>query len=315
MILTVLPLLAMQLVPTPVPTPSAVPTPVSERSVLSDRLDVLAARAKSETGGTLGAVIWDLGTGASVQRNGQMAFPMASVQKLPLAVLTYAAIDSGKLRADQQISLKSSDVVTQISPIAQEYAKGRRVYTVRELLDRMLKDSDNTAADALYRVLGGAADINTSLDALGFDGIVYRTDEAGLIADAKAGRTFMQGGDNAGSPAAIALLLGELAQGSLLTPSSRADLRDTLAQVKTFPGRLRAGFAPQTRIEHKTGTSEAIGGVTDATNDVGIINANGRTIVVVAMLHGARGSDAQRDAIIASVAQIANDATSLFPTQ
>lgn len=311
-------LVAMQLTPTPTPEPigpSPAPTPFSERGVLNGGLDALAARVKAQTGGTLGAVIWDLQNGVSVQRNGQQAFPMASVQKLPLAVLAFAAIDAGQFQADQAIAIEPADVVTTVSPLAQEYAKGRRTYSLRELIARMLQDSDNTAADVLYRVLGGAQAINASLTAMGFDGFAYRTNEAGLGADAAAGRTFDRGGDNAGSPSAIALLLGDLAQGRILSETSRAELRGMLAAVNTFPGRLRAGFPGGTHVEHKTGTSMTIAGVTDATNDVGIVTANGRTLVIVAMLHGAKGSDAQRDSLIAAVAQIANDATRLFPTQ
>ncbi len=301
--------------PTAFPLPSPTATSVSERGVLSDGLDSLAARAKQQTGGTLGAVVWDLATGVNIQRNAQLAFPMASVQKLPLAVLTFAAVDSGKLRLDESVELQPRDIVRQVSPIADEYERGRHSYSVRELLTRMLQDSDNTAADAIYRILGGAEALNSSLDAIGIDGIVYRTDEAGLIADAKAGRTFERGGDNAGSPSSIAILLGDLAQGKVLSAESRALLRGMLAQVNTFPGRLRAGFPPKTHVEHKTGTSYTVAGVTDATNDVGIVNVNGRTLVVVAMLHDARGSDAQRDAILASVARVAYEATRLFPTQ
>ena len=315
MIFPVVQVIVMQAIPTAVPLPSPTPTSVSERSVLSDGLDVLAARAKQETGGTLGAVIWDLGTGVNIQTSGEVAFPMASVQKLPLAVLTYAAIDDGKLRADQSIELQPADIVKEVSPIAEEYQRGRHTYSVHELVARMLQDSDNTAADALYRLLGGSQPINESLGALGIDGIVFRTNEAGLIADAESGRTFERGGDNAGSPASIASLLADLAQGRVLSAGSRNQLRTILARVNTFPGRLRAGFPAGTQLEHKTGTSDTVAGVTDATNDVGIATVNGRTVVIVAMLRGARGSDAERDAILASVAHVADDATRLFPTQ
>ena len=315
MILPVVQLIAMQGMPTAVPLPSPTPTSVSERGVLSDGLDALAARTQQQTGGTLGVVIWDLGTGVNIQRNAELPFPMASVQKLPLAVLTYAAIDNGKLRPDEAIEVQPDDVIRHVSPIAEEYDRGKHTFSVHELLVRMLQDSDNTAADVLYRVLGGSQAINASLDALGLDSIVFRTDEAGLAADAKAGRTFARGGDNAGSPSSIASLLADLAQGRILTADSRNQLRAILSGVNTFPGRLRAGFPPETPLEHKTGTSDTMGGVTDATNDVGIATVNGRTIIVVAMLRGARGTDAERDAILASVARVAYDATRLFPTQ
>ncbi|MDQ2866080.1 MAG: class A beta-lactamase-related serine hydrolase [Candidatus Eremiobacteraeota bacterium] len=293
------------------PSPSA--TPVSERSLLSAGLNAIVARAQAKTGGTLGVVIVDLGTGVTVERNGDAAFPLASVHKLALAVCAYAAIDAGTLTTDETVELAPSDIVRTVSPIAPEYARGRRSYAVRELIARMLLESDNTAADALYRLLGGAAGLNDRLRALGIDGIVYRTNEAGLIEDAANGRTFARGGDNAGTPASVASLLGALETGHILSPASRTALLATLGRVQTSPGRLRSGFPPETDLAHKTGTSETIGGTTDATNDAGIARVNRRSIVIVAMLAHARGTSAERDAILASVARLAYDATRLFP--
>ncbi|MDP9025356.1 MAG: hypothetical protein M3N13_08285, partial [Candidatus Eremiobacteraeota bacterium] len=48
------------------PAPSPSTPPVSERSLLAERLDAIVERAKLKTGGTLGVVIDDLGTGVSV---------------------------------------------------------------------------------------------------------------------------------------------------------------------------------------------------------------------------------------------------------
>jgi hypothetical protein len=102
-------------------------------------------------------------------------------------------------------------------------------------------------------------------------------------------------------------------KGQSLSQSSRNALLDSLAQVKTFPGRLRAGLSPATRLRHKTGTSTAFNGAVDATNDVGVATINGRDVVIVAMLQGATGTGDQRDAFLASVARAASDATRLFP--
>ncbi|MEO9169839.1 MAG: serine hydrolase [Candidatus Baltobacteraceae bacterium] len=296
----------------PIPSVSPSTPPVSERIVLAARLDAIVANAKAKTGGRLGVAIVDLGTGVSIQRDGEMAFPLAGVQKLPLAVLAYAAIDAGKLQANQVVDLVPSDIVP-VGEIAREYAQGRRAYPVRELIGRMLIDSDNTAADVLYRILGGSDALNDRMRALGIDGIVLRTDEAGLVADANAGRTFARGGDNAGTPSSIAALLGALESGRILSAASRTALLATLAAVQTSPGRLRAGFPPGTILLHEAGTSSRSGGTIDATSDAGIARVNRRSIVVVAMLQGAHGTFAERDAIVASVARLVYDATRLFP--
>jgi hypothetical protein len=68
-------------------------------------------------------------------------------------------------------------------------------------------------------------------------------------------------------------------------------------------------------IEHEAGTSGSVNDIVDATNDVAVVNANGRRMIVVAMLQGARGDDSVRSGIIANVARAAYDATRLFPLQ
>ncbi|HEV7179603.1 MAG TPA: serine hydrolase [Candidatus Baltobacteraceae bacterium] len=274
-------------VPTPAPRPTST-APISERSMLDTQLDALSAQALKTTGGTLGVVILDLGSGVRVERNAQMAFPLADLQRLPLAVLTYAAIDSGKVDPN-------------------------RAGEMRDLVARMLGVNDAAAANTLYADLGGADALNALLHAIGIDGVVYRTDEAGLEAQATAGRTFAKGGDNAGSPDAIALMLTGLAKGELLSAPSRTALLDALAAESDSAGRLRGGLPANARFEHEAGTSQTFDGVVDGVSDAGIAHINGRSVILVAMLRGARGTSAERDALLVSVARIANDATRLFP--
>lgn len=309
------------MIPPAVSTPAPIVSPagekagagISERSVLRDRIDLIVANAKKTTGGTLGVVVWDLGTNVLVQNNAEQPFPMASTFKLAVAYAAYASVDRGIMRLDSRVAVERGDLVRGVSPIAEAYDRTTHVYSVRDLLSRMLVDSDNTAADVLYRVVGGADAINAALHNAGFDAIVIRTNEAGNAANERAGKTFASGADNAGSPAAIALFLSALVNGRILSASSRSAFLDELARVKTGPDRLRAGLPANVRLRHKTGTSATIGGVVDATNDVGIATVNGRDVVIVAMLEGAAGTAAQRDAILADVARAATDATRAFP--
>ena len=176
----------VQVFDTPAPVATAA---ISERSTLEAQIDTIAGSAKAKTGGTLGVVVWDLGTSVLVQRNAETPLPMASVFKLPLAFCAYQSIDRGKLRLDQRVTILPSDVVRGVSPIADAFPKVSG-YSLRELLERMLVDSDNTAADALYRLLGGPDAINGSLHDAGIDAMIVRTNEAGNAAAEKSGRSF-----------------------------------------------------------------------------------------------------------------------------
>jgi beta-lactamase class A len=271
-------------------TPSAFatpqPTPSSERSLLRTGLLDAGQHARA-IDGVLGAVVIDLGSGAIGTLNGDESLPMESVQKLLIAIVAYQAVDRGTLSLDRAVTIDPSDVVTHISPIADAIAT-KKVYSVGQLLDAMLVDSDNTAAKSLTRTLGGIDALNTAIRDMGFAKIVADPTDKGVA-----------------TPTELSRLLTELVDGHLLRSSSRSALMNTLASVQTFPGRLRAGLPDNAQLAHKTGTSETVGGVTVATNDVGVVSLDGKTLVIVAMLSGAKGTAEQRDAILAAVARAA----------
>ncbi len=281
-------------VATPVTIQTPTPPPLSERAMFENGIADAQARAR-KLDGTLGAVVIDLATGSTASLNGDQSLPMQSVQKLPIAVLIYRAIDAGTLVASADVTIQSQDLVRNVSDVADNYP-GRTHYTVSELAALMIEKSDNTAAKVLLRLLGGAENANASLRALNYDGILLDADDNGFA-----------------KPATLAGLLSDLQNGKLLASASQSAVLGMLAKSNTFPGRLRAGFPSGTLVEHKTGTSATANGVTAATNDIGIVNVSGRLVVIVAMLSDARGDDAARDAVIAAVGRAVYDATRQFP--
>lgn len=261
-------LLAQVFVPTPEAIATAQPTSISESAALDTVAANGVARARSFDG-TLGVVIMDLATGTQASRNADRVLPLQSVQKLPIAVLLYRAIEKGAITDTPALDAQ---------------------------VDAMIERSDNGAAKAVLESLGGAPTANGMLATLGYGGITLDPDDRG-----------------SGTAHDIARLLQAINDGSLLTPSSQKRLLEQLANASTFPGRLRAGFPPKTRVMHKTGTSATVDGITDATNDVGIISLGKRTMIVVALLQGSRGDDRLRDGIIAGIARGAYSATLQFP--
>ncbi|MBC5810639.1 MAG: serine hydrolase, partial [Candidatus Eremiobacteraeota bacterium] len=249
-------------------------------------------------------VVWDLLNDARVGRRTAESFPLQSVVKLGIALAVYDAADRGVLELERPVALEQRDLVFGASRIADDWQRGARgPYRAGALIDRMLIESDNTAADVLYRLVHGKATINAVLARKGITGINVRTNEAGVRADGLAGRTFAKGGDNAGTPDAVASLLAKLQIGTLVSNRSRTRFMNALSASRTGPGRLRAGLPPATPLAHKTGTSGTRDGATDATNDAGIVLINGYGVVIVAFLNGARGSNRDRDAAIAGLAR------------
>ncbi len=281
-------------VPTPVTIQTATPAPLSERTALSNGIGDAQTRAQ-KLGGTLGAVAIDLATGSTASLNADQPMPMQSVQKLPIAILIYRAIDAGTLQSGGQVTIESQDIVRNVSDVAASYP-ARSQYSVSELVTLMVQNSDNSAAKSLLRLLGGADKVNADLRGLGYDGILVDPSDNGFA-----------------KPATLGALLSDFQTGKLLSRASQSAVFQMLSKSPTFPGRLRAAFPAGTLVAHKTGTSETANGVTAATNDVGIVNIFGRSVIIVAMLSNAHGDEPARDAVIAAVGRAAYDATLQFP--
>ncbi len=164
--------------------------------------------------------------------------------------------------------------------------------SARELIARSLQAHDAGATGELLRILGGTSAVNADLRNDGLDGITVAADDGGTAA-----------------PRALATFFSKLFSGNVLSSSSRASFLAQLSRVRSDPERFRAGLPRQTYVAHVTGTSAS------AANDAGLITINGRTVLVVAMLHDARGTAAERDAILADVTRAVDEATKLFPLQ
>jgi beta-lactamase class A len=124
----------------------------------TDRRNKLYALIKqiSETArGRVGVTATVLETGESVSLNGDRRFPMQSVYKFPIAMAVLDRVDRGKLKLDQKMRIKTSDIVrgSQILDSPQERLRQRESIgvelTLAQLLKYMVSDSDNTACDVL----------------------------------------------------------------------------------------------------------------------------------------------------------------------
>ena len=97
---------------------------------------------------------------------------MQSVFKLPLAIEVLAHVDAGAIRLDDELRIKPSDV--RPGPggsLADELPEAGGERTVLDLLERMMIQSDNTAADVLLDRVGGPRRVTERLRGFGIDGI------------------------------------------------------------------------------------------------------------------------------------------------
>jgi beta-lactamase class A len=288
---------------TPVPTPVPTPTPLSEELRLA-RLPGQLQAIVDDAPGTLGIALYDPYRDARIAIRGDRIFPLASVFDLAVAVTAYRLADQHKLDLNERLFVTAADLRHGASPIADAHPRGNVSLTMWELVRGMLVDSDNTACDVVLREIGGPAVVQATMTRLGYTGFAIRTTEADMYADARAGRTFARDGENGGTPNAVADLLAAIASQRAASLDATNELLLDLSDVRTGADRFRAGFPPNIRLAHKTGSGDTTGGVTEATNDAGIVTLpDGRRIVLVAFLTASSADDATRAAVLAKVAR------------
>jgi beta-lactamase class A len=240
-------------------------------------------------------------------------FPQQSVSKLWVSLTVLDAVDRGKMRLDQTISIVPSDLTLFNQPLrAAVLERGRVDQPVLSLMSQALSHSDNTANDRLLWTAGGPGQVRAMLKAKGITGIRFGPGErllqshiSGLTwrQDFSLGRNFEQARAllpaglrqnllenyianpiDGATPAGIAKTLGRLATGQLLSPDQTAVMMDILSRTHSGPRRLKGGVTPGWTIYHKTGTGQELGRLATGYNDVGILQAPDGAIYGVAVM-------------------------------
>jgi beta-lactamase class A len=257
-----------------------------------------AARAAETDGMVVGVSVRHLESGRTASHRGTETFQMASVFKLPVTIAVLDAVERGNLRLDQDVEILASDR-EKVGPIDDHWKPGMRV-TVAYMVDVVLVDSDNTAADKLIQLLGGPTAVERALVAKGVAGVRVSLDEKGLGGEMKRDLDAIEhGSENGTSPDAMAALLVRLFRGELLSRASTDRILDSMRRCATSARRFRAGFPKGTEVFDKTGTMRI------SSNDVGIVTLPGGTHVAIAVFTRGGKDAAAREAAIASVARAA----------
>lgn len=259
-------------------------------------------------------------SGPAVCVHGDARFPLQSVMKLVVGVAVMRAVDEGRMRLDDSVTIRREDLSVNIQPIADIVAKEGRFDTIiGDLVARAVIASDSAATDVLIARLGGVKAVQALLDQAGIGGIridrterELQTESTGLSWNPAyvfpeklaAFRAYLKDARDTATPRGMAGFLALLAAGKLLSPSSTRYFLDVMARTATFPDRLRAGVPPGWTVAHKTGTSQTLGGVNGVTNDVGILTApDGRRIAVAAFVSESTAPPEARAAVIAAAAR------------
>jgi len=288
--------------------PSGVRPPAP--AALARRINALASDFK----GRVGIAVQSVDSGWRTGWRGEELCPQQSVSKFFVAITAMDAVDRGRVRLGDPVTLTRSDLTLFHQPIAQRVLGGGSYSTTLEqLMTQALTKSDNTANDKLMRSVGGPTAVRAMIADKKLGNIRFYDGERALQSRI-AGLTWSQSysiGDafykarnalpmsirqslfdryvedpyDGAAPYSIVDTLARLKRGELLSPSSTARLLTIMGNTQTGKNRLRGGLKPGWSLSHKTGTGQVLGGVQAGYNDIGIITApNGRSYAVAVMI-------------------------------
>lgn len=267
--------------------------------------------------GEVGISVRDIDEGWVVAWDGDRPRPQQSVSKLWVAIAVMDAVDRGRLSLTDPVTVTRSDLTLFHQPIRALIGPDGYRTTIGELLRGAMTRSDNTCNDVLLWKVGGPVAVNRMLANKGVVGVRFGPGErqlqartAGLEwrpewaggegflraraampyeARSRALNRYLAAPIDGASANGVTLGLSLLAQGTLLSPRSTAELLSVMRASKTGPLRLKSGLRPGWTFAHKTGTGQELGALATGYNDVGLLVApDGHRYAVSVMIASTR---------------------------
>jgi beta-lactamase class A len=241
------------------------------------RLQSSIERITASVNATWGIYVKSIETNEEVAIGADRQMETMSTIKIPLMIEVFEQIKAGKFKLTDKYTFDAADlrggtgVIRSLEPGA--------VLTVKDLITLMVIVSDNTATDVLYKMVGGPDAVNRRMEALGLQKTRAQTLAApwfDALRSASSTEAFYREGKHPfglTTPREMGSSLEKMERGLLVDkPSSELMLQIMRGQLyRTRIPRYITGY----RIPHKTGDFLPYVG-----DDVGMLEAPGKTIVV-----------------------------------
>ena len=276
------------------PEKTAAAAPIAFQQPLTDLQGQLAALIQQQPNLKAELFIADLDTGNYVDINGTTSIPAASTIKIPVLAALMEAVQQGKVRLDEQLTMTKELVASEAG--AMQYQPVGSKFTVLDSAIEMIRISDNTATNLIIDRLGGPAAVNQRFAAWGLETTRIRN----LLPDLE--------GTNTTTPKEMVELMAKVENGTLLEPRARDRFFAVLRTTETNT-LLSRGLGEEATIAHKTGDIAIVVG------DVGLIDMpNGRRYLA-AMLVGRPDNDLKANELIRQVSQRTYQYLNALPVQ
>lgn len=232
-------------------TPTLIPLSVQQKTeniALKQQLETIAAKYD---GLKLHSYFIDLDQGSFVNINGDGALASASTIKVPILVAFFQAVDQGKIRLDEKLTVEEDDIAKGSGDL-QHQSSGYQL-TALDTAIKMIVISDNTATNMLIKRLGGMTVLNQLFTSWGLKNTVLQN----ILPDVE--------GTNTTSAKDLVNILSQVQQGGLVSMKSR-DRIFYIMRATENNTLLPRGLGEGAIIAHKTGYIKSILG------DVGMID-------------------------------------------
>lgn len=249
----------------------------------------LLAALEAESGGRLGVMAFDTGTGRQIAHRADERFALCSTFKV-LAVGAVLHRD-GTASLAQRVRYRREDLVS-YSPVTEKHVADGM--TVAELCAAALQYSDNTAGNLLLDRLGGPAAATAFARSIGDASFRLDRRETEL-------NTAIPGDPrDTGTPRAMARNLQRLLLGDALPPAACAQFEAWMRGNTTGATRIRAGVPAGWAVADKTGAGDY-----GVVNDIGIAWPPNRAPIVLSIYFTQERKDApMRNEVVAAAARI-----------
>lgn len=269
------------------PAPAPV-SPVTSSTAVAPQADF--APLEREFDARLGVYAVDTGSGRELAHRADERFGYASTHKAfsAAAVLQRTSVDGlAKVLKYTRADLQEN------SPVTEKHVETG--ISLRDAIDAALRYSDNTAANLLFRELGGPQGLAAALRGIG--------DTTTHVDRIEPGLNDLAPGDvrDTSTPRAMATTLRAFTLGSALPPEKRQILTDKMRANLTGAALIRAGAPAGWAVADKTGTGEYA-----TRNDIAVVWPPGRAPIVLVVMSDKKTEHADHDdRLIAAAAKLA----------
>ena len=223
--------------------------------------------------------VWDYDTQNYVDINASEIYATASIIKIPVLIDVFKSIEAGQISLEDTIPL--TEYYRTEGSGSLQFRAHNSEYTIDELANRMITESDNSATNMLMAKIGSMTDVNQAIRDWGLKDTYVQTWLPDLT------------GTNKTTARDMATMLYNIDENDkFLSEASRAKILNYMGHVHN--NRLiHAGLGPGAVFLHKTGDIGKMLG------DAGIVIApNGKKYIVVILANRPHNSVAGKDFIV-----------------